>query len=508
MNEPMPGKRASGHRSAARCLILAGTALSFFGCAAGPDYVQPRAPTESRYTRTDPQRIPTEGNSEIQTMRTDLPVPARWWESFGSPELNGIVELSLTASPTLKSAQAVVDQAAGLLRAARGAAYPLLNITATGERASDSSGARAQSGRQFTIGPALSFAPDLFGGTRRRIEQADAQFSFQQAQWKAARLNLTGNTVLQAITLATAVEQVAAVMDIIAVDERNVELVNVSMTAGKSALLDVLTAESQLAADQALLPPLQQQASTARHALAVLAGRTSADWSPPEFNLAMLKLPQDLPLTIPSKLVSGRPDLLGANAQLHAANAAIGVASAQLYPNIALSASWLSSADAAGALFGSGTSFWSMAASMVAPVFNGHALAAQRDAAIAAYAAQLANYAQAVLQAFGQVADVLQALEHDAALLSAQRKAFDTARATLDLTQQSYQAGQASLLQMLESQRLYQQARLGLARARGQRYTDTAQLFIAMGGAQPEPEAHSGSLPAPVARKARTAAND
>lgn len=110
-------------------------------------------------------------------------------------------------------------------------------------------------------------------------------------------------------------------------------------------------------------------------------------------------------------------------------------------------------------------------------------LAAQRDAAIQAYAAPLATYTQAVLQAFDQVADVLKALESDGALLAAQTKTLGTASNTLDLTQQSYEAAQISLLQLLEAQRLYLQARLGIARANGQRYTNTARFFVAMGGA-------------------------
>jgi NodT family efflux transporter outer membrane factor (OMF) lipoprotein len=269
------------------------------------------------------------------------------------------------------------------------------------------------------------------------------------------------------------------------VDQRNLDLVQLSAAAGRSAQLDVLTAQSQLASDRGLLPPVQQQASVARHALAVLAGTTAADWSPPGLELTQLALPRALPLSLPSELVRRRPDIVAAEAQLHAASAAIGVASAQLYPNLTLSASWTAAASSAGALFGSGSNLWNIAAGLVAPVFDGHTLAAQRSAAINAYAAQLGNYRQTVLQAFGQVADVLESLQNDAALLDAQRKALDTARAALDLTQQGYQAGQANLLQLLQAQRLYQQARLGHARASAQRYADTAQLFIVMGGAIP-----------------------
>ena len=125
---------------------------------------------------------------------------------------------------------------------------------------------------------------------------------------------------------------------------------------------------------------------------------------------------------------------------------------------------------------------WSIAASLAVPIFHGGALRAQRRAAVDSLAAQLAQYRAVVLQAFGQVADVLNALQHDAQTLSAQQAAFEAARASLDLTQQSFQAGQASFVQILDAQRLYQQARLGLSRARSARYLDTVQLFLALGG--------------------------
>jgi NodT family efflux transporter outer membrane factor (OMF) lipoprotein len=213
---------------------------------------------------------------------------------------------------------------------------------------------------------------------------------------------------------------------------------------------------------------------------------------PPEFDLHAFALPRDLPALAPSTLVHRRPDILAAEAQLHSASAAIGIASAQLYPNITISADWTSSAATVGGL-ANGTRLWQLAANLVAPLFIGGALAAQRAAATDAYAAQLGSYRQSLLQAFGQVADALASLQYDAALLAAQRKALDTAQATLDLTQQSYQAGQASLLQLLESQRLYQQARLGYVRALGQRHANTAQFFIAMGGGQGGPQ-HVASI--------------
>jgi NodT family efflux transporter outer membrane factor (OMF) lipoprotein len=215
----------------------------------------------------------------------------------------------------------------------------------------------------------------------------------------------------------------------------------------------------------------------------VLAGRSPAEWTPPDFDLDTLSIPVELPVSLPSELVRERPDILAAEAQLHAASAAIGVATAQLYPSVNLSAAWSRQAQTVGGLLDGNASAWSLVAGLAAPIFHGGTLEAQRQAALANFEAQFATYRQTVISAFGQVADVLRALEHDAELLAAQRTAAELAGASLSLTQESYAAGQASFLQVLEAQRLFQQSRLGYARARGQRYLDTAQLFAAMGGA-------------------------
>ena len=190
-----------------------------------------------------------------------------------------------------------------------------------------------------------------------------------------------------------------------------------------------------------------------------------------------------------------RPDIRAAQAQLHAASAAIGVASAQLYPSLTLNASWsaLSSGDA---LFANPSGVWTVAADLSAPVFNGGALRAQRDAAVAAYAAQLASYRQTLLLAFAQVADLLQALSHDAALVEAQHKALDAAQTTQDLTQQGFEAGQADFLQVIEAQRQYQQALLGYVRAKAQRYADSVQWFVAMGAEDPAITIRPNPVPA------------
>ena len=468
-------------------------ASTLAACASvGPDYVRPSLPEPPHYGTSDPTTADAGGSEPAQRFVAPsgrAPTVTAWWRAFASAPLDDLVERALAGSPTMEAAQATLAQATEAVRAVRGPLAPQVDVSVAASRGSTSAGGTGKPGNASSVGAGASYALDMAGGTKRRVEQAQALLDLQRAQVRATRLSLEGSVVLQAIALASATEQLRAAADIIASDQRNLELVQVSAAAGKSAGLDVLTAEGQLAGDRALAPALQQQASAARHALAVLAGHAPAEPVAARMDFALLGLPADLPVSLPSELVHRRPDILAAEAQLRAASAAIGIATAALYPDIMLDASFSEAAAGSGALFAHPHDVWSLAASLLAPVFDGGTRQAQRAAAIDAYAAQLGNLRQVVLAAFAQVADVLRALEHDAQVLAAQRKALDIAQASLDLTQQSYQVGQASFLQIIEAERQYQQARLGYVRAQTQRYADSAQFFIAMGGDAAEGDA-------------------
>ena len=472
-----------------------GVALVLAGCAVGPDFQRPEAPKVERYTFGDtPVDLAAARDGTAQHVQVGRTVSAAWWGLFRSPTLDQVLDQAIAGNPTLAAAEATLAQAQQAVLQARGAFFPQLDFGASIER--QKSG--AQSGRSSTtrpavsagsrpfnlyaLGPTVSYVPDVFGGTRRQVEQQAALAEKQGYQLAAAYLTLTGNAVTQAINLASARMQLGAAEGIIADDEKNLELVRRTLEAGKAAQLDVLTAESQLANDRALVPPLRQQVSTARHALSILVGKSPGEWSPPDFDLADFTLPGELPVSIPSDLVHQRPDILAAEAQLHADSAAVGVATAQMYPSITLSASVSAESLSTNAVFPGSSTAWNLAAGLAAPLFHGGALYAQRKGAIDAFQASLATYQATVLQAFGQVADTLRALEHDAELVDAQRRALDSSTTALGLQRVSYVAGKSNLLQLIVAARLSQQSRLGYAQALAQRYQDTTLLLVAMGG--------------------------
>ncbi len=276
--------------------------------------------------------------------------------------------------------------------------------------------------------------------------------------------------------------QLAALRGIIDDDQRNVALVQTALAAGSVARTQLLTAQSQLANDRALMPDLEKQESTGRHALAILVGKAPADWSPPDFTLDDFTLPADIPASLPSELVHRRPDILAAEAQLHVASAAIGVATANLYPKIDLVGTLTQQALTPGFLFNSVSAAWSVAANLSQPLFDGGQLNAERRAAIDGYRGALASYRQTILTSFGDVADSLQAIAKDADALHDQDVAERTAMESADLQRRSYAVGNSGILDVIDAERRLAQARQGLARARAQRLIDTAQLYLALGG--------------------------
>jgi NodT family efflux transporter outer membrane factor (OMF) lipoprotein len=468
-------------------------ALAVAGCAAvGPDFKPPAAPSTTSYTPPDERTSPgARPQTPGQTIALGDKVTGDWWTLFRSPDLDGLVKQAIAGSPTLAGAKARLAEAREGVVEARSALYPQIGFNASiaGEKQSAAAfGLQPNafplppSFELFQFGPSASYTLDLFGGTRRRIEQQAALADFQSDQLDAAYLVLTGDTVTQAIQVASVRAQQKAVSGILDIDRQNLELVRKERQAGAVPDSDVVTAESQLAADETLRPALDQQLSVAKHALAVLTGRAPGDWSPPDFDLAALTLPGQLPVSLPSALIHQRPDILAAEAMLHASSAEIGVATARLYPQITLSAGISASSLDGGRLFDPTGLVWSIAGGLVQPIFDGGMRQAQRRAALAAFKASAADYRQTVLLSFGQVADVLQALTHDADLLAAQQHALELASQSEGLQRTNYSAGGIGLLNLLDAQRQYQQARLGYVRAQAQRYQDTIGLLVAMGG--------------------------
>ena len=504
---------------------LAAATLLLAACKQGPDFFSPAAPGEKGYTTPDDPVPPTgEGppakrgakSKPAQRVAVGAKVKDDWWTLFHSPMLDKVMREALDSSPTIAQATATLAQARELTVAALGAEYPQADLTAGVARQQFNP---APSGvvrapvpvNVYSIGPSVSYALDVFGGIKRQVEAQSALADVSDYQLAAAYLALSGNITTQAITIAGLRAQIKTVEGILADDRRNVDLVKTAQAGGTATMVDVTTAQSQLANDRTLLPPLRQQLSVARDALAVYVGKTPADWSPPDFDLSGLVLPPVVPLSLPSELVRQRPDILAAEAQLHANAAKIGVAVANLYPNFTLNANVLQSATQFTNFFSGAYTAFNIGAAMAAPIFHGGTLAAQARAAKDAFDASWAAYRQTVIQAFGQVADQLQALAHDDEAVKTQLAALASTDEALKLARLSYQAGNSTLLQLLDPERQRQQAQLGVVRARQQQLIDTAQLLVALGSGWwntpptlpgPEPDPHAMAPGSPTSSPA------
>jgi NodT family efflux transporter outer membrane factor (OMF) lipoprotein len=452
-------------------------------CVAGPDFSRPEPPAASRYTTEPLPDVPLEVRPGDRTQLDAMP---EWWAVLHSEQLDETVRTALAGNRNLQAAQASLAQALEVYGASRRSRLPKATLdTGTGRNkygAAFLGGFNLPPFTYYTVGANVSYLLDFAGGVRRSIEQQQALAEVKQHELTAARLSLTGNVVLQALAIASTRAQIRAVEAIIDEDSRNVELVRTALQEGSVARIDLLTAESQLAQDQTLLPPLHQDLSTARHALAVLVGEAPGNWSPPEFELEDFTLPETIPASLPSELAHRRPDILAREADLHAATAAIGVAAAKLYPQMNLTASLSQQALNADALFDRSSNAWGLVSDLTAPLFDRGKLHADQRAAEAATRAALAAYEQTVLEAFRQVADALAALQHDAEQTATEQRALEVAESNLALTRESYAAGNVGVLQIVEAQRNVEQARIGVVRARAAHVQDTAELIVALGG--------------------------
>ena len=455
------------------------TSMALAACTTvGPQFSAPAAPTAGGYAMA--------GERGPAGLRLGALPAGAWWRAFGSPELDAVMARALADSPTLAAADARLAAAREATNAIAGARLPQLDATASAIRQKANLkafgldfGIANPTFSLYSLGGQVSYDLDLFGGRRRRLEESAAQSESLARRGEAAALTLTGQVARQALTVAALRAQLAAVDQVLADDQRLLDLTQRAFKAGGVPRSQTVDAASQLAADQALSPPLRRQLAAARHQLALLVGQAPGAWSPPDFDIARLRLPATLPVSLPSQLVRRRPDILAAEANLHAATAEIGVRTAAQYPNVVLNASLAQAALDPGSLFSSDFQGWSFGPSLTAPLFHGGALAANRRAAIDEANASLADYKQTVLGAFVQVSDVLQALSEDAEQIAAAERASAAAEESRKLADLGYREGGRDLLQFIDAERQAARARLDLVRARAQQYLDAADLFVA-----------------------------
>ena len=478
--------------SGARRQLIIATAVGLLGgCAVGPDFQAPAAPTTERYTaQALPASTAASGadNGPEQRLVEGRDIPAEWWALFRSDGIDALMRQALAANPDLQAADAALRAARENVLAQQGAYFPSVSAdyNATRQGVADPIASPLSSGAatytlhtaQLTVG----FVPDVFGGNRRQVESLQAQADAQRYQLEAARLTLASNVVVAAVQHASTRAQIEATRELIDLASRQLTLLQRQQTAGQIGSADVAAQEAALAQAQATLPPLEKQLAQLGNQLAVLTGSLPSDTVLPDFKLEQLQLPEELPLSLPSKLVEQRPDIRAAEAQLHAASAQVGVAVANRLPSFNLSAGVGSSALKFSQLFSAGTGFWSLGADVTQTVFDAGTLMHRQRAAQAGYDQAAALYRSTVLTAFQNVADTLNAIQSDARALDAAVVAERAAQRSLAIARRQHAAGSAGVLVELNAEQTLRQAMLGRIQAQANRLADSAALFQALGG--------------------------
>jgi NodT family efflux transporter outer membrane factor (OMF) lipoprotein len=475
----------NGGATMRRLMSLAGAAV-LGGCAVGPNFHRPAPPAVDRYMA--PTTPPPLSGAGDQRFLPGGAVAAQWWTLFGSPELNALEAEALKANADLQAAEAALRQARELYLSQRASFWPTVDLAASGAAAKNS----------LTIAPPLAdnaqyyglyqgqlnlaYAVDVFGGLHRQVEAAGAQADNQRYQAEAAYLTLTTNVAAAALQLSGLDDQLQATEQFIAADRRTLALTRDQLRLGQAATTDVAAAETALEQAEQLAPPLRKQIGQARDLLAVLLGRPSAQSPAETFHLAQFQLPRDLPISLPSDLVRQRPDVLAAEANLHAASAQVGVAVAARLPSFTLNASAGGASSQVASLLSTRNTDWSISGNIAQTVFDAGALRHKQKAAQAAFDQARAQYRSTALGALQNVADVLQAIDHDS---NADRHAVAAQTSTgrsLTLTKQQFQHGEVGALAVLTAEASDAQAQVTLAQTRQARYADTVALFQALGG--------------------------
>ena len=479
-------------RTGQRPSLLLAITLVLTGCAVGPNFHRPDPPPVNGYT-PEPLARRTAGAKvsagESQRFVEGLDIPGQWWTLFHSQALNELVDEAIKDNPTLESAQAALRAAQEGVLAQKGTYYPSISANFTPSRnktATSTITPVANTGNPFyslyTAALSISYTPDVFGLNRRTVESLQAQADLQRYQLEATYLTLTSNLVTAAITEAAVRGEINATEETIRVATDALGIMQKQLTLGQIAGADLATQQTALAQVQATLPPLQKQLAQQRDLLAALAGRFPSDGVLERFTLGDMRLPENLPVSLPSKLVDQRPDVRAAEEQLHSACAEIGVAVANMLPNVTLSGTGGSQALAFSQLFTPGTGYFTLAGSLTQPIFEGGTLLHRTRAARATYDQSAAQYKSTVITAFQNVADSLRAIQSDADAVRTAVIAEQAAETTLDITRKQLQAGQIAYLSLLSAEQAYYQTQINLVVAKANRYADTAALFQALGG--------------------------
>ena len=482
------------------------------GCTVGPDFTRPDAPSSMRYSPKPMPELTASAQvayGEAQRFNTTDDIPFDWWTIFHSPQLNSLIQRAFKANPSIESAQAALREAQENAVAQAGFFYPTVGVSYSpsrnkiaGNMGGNSPGVQGNGDVIQTMsnptGPTpynapvyynfhvaqitVGFVPDVFGLNRRQLESVQTQVAIQKLQLEATYITLASNVVAAAFQEASLRAQLESMNRIVEINRESLELLRTQLKFGDVSDMDVATQEASLASAEQVLAPLQKQLAQTRDLIRALAGNLPNEDVEEKFDLASLRLPQELPLSLPSQIVEQRPDVRAAEEQLHFASAQTGVAIANTLPQFAITGAIGGMADTPAWMFRSGGGFFNLAANISQIIFDGGTLRARSRAAQQALLQAGGQYRSVVITALQNVADTLYTIQSDANALKAAAAATQAAKTVFDITRQRYQLGSINYQTQLAAEQSYQLSVINLIQAQTNRLGDSAALYQALGG--------------------------
>lgn len=443
-------------------------------CTVGPDYRRPDADVPTAF-----KELPPDGWKPGQPQ--ELSDRGAWWSIYEDPVLDNLERQIDISNQTLKISEAAYRQSVAVLSAARATFFPDLSLGAAATRARTiTSLGNPVTQNDFSIGPSASWEPDLWGRVRRTVESDAANAQASAADLASARLSAQSQLAQNYFELRIADELKRLLDATVAAYQRTLDITRNRYSVGVAAKSDVVTAQTQLENTVAAEINVEAQRAPLEHAIAVLIGKT-----PAEFSLAPAPLSGSVPAIpygVPSTLLERRPDIAAAERQLAAANAQIGVAISAYFPTLTLSASAGYESSTLSKLLDASNRIWSVGPQLAVTLFDAGAHSAQVANARAAYDGTVANYRQSVLIGIQQVEDNLATLRVLAHQAEVQSRAVDLARQAEQLTLNSYKAGVLDYTSVVQAQATALSSEQSALAIRQSRLTASVSLIEALGG--------------------------
>lgn len=440
----------------------------------GPDYQRPQTNVPAQFSEKD-----------VASDKSATAIPNSWWELYQDPVLNDLVQKARTNNTDIKVAVARVEEADAVLREVGAALYPEIdfNSAATRSRVTEAGAFPVFNGNprnDFTFGFGTSFELDFWGKLRRAKESARASALATRYARDTVDLSLSGLVASNYLLLRSLEAQIVVSRDSLRNREESLALTKRRLEGGVASLLEVNQAESASASLEAQIAELVRQRAIAEHQLAVLTGQL--DLKIAEGDIKSLPIPPVPPAGLPSSLLEARPDVREAEQNMIAANAKIGVAKAALYPSISLTGNLGGESIELSDLLKSAARIWSLGLSLDLPIFDSGRLESKVDQASAQQKQALASYIGSVQTAFKEVNDALITVRQSAEREAALDRSQQAARQAMQIADNRYQSGYSAYLDVLDSQRVYNDAALAFIQSRQARLVATVDLFKALGG--------------------------